>query len=351
MFQIPKNPGFIPRGPDARDIPYRAANNLGSIKVDWNRRTNIRKELNLKVEDQGSSSTCVGQAWSKYKEIVEFRETGQMINLSAEDIYAWIYEIAGGAYGYKGGSSLKIRGVAQEFMAPSYKNGLPPDEDFMRVKHTELYTRNDALVRKVSGYTVVDSNIEDFAHAILNDSCGMVFGVLGTNEGWQDKFVKPPVSGMPSNKIWGHFLTAIDIEVINGKKYVVFLNSWSKQWGDEGYGYLPEDYFASSWVFQGFKIQDLPNSWLDQINMKRVIRLEGTPDQFMVESGRKILIPDLDTRTYYRDILKIIPDSEPEVIQKAEFDSLMESESLSIGVMRAAKNAYPYLKDAFEKNQ
>lgn len=348
MFIIPNNPGFVPRGPDPRDIPYRAANNLGAITIDWNRRTNsrLRYKALQKQEDQGGSSSCVGQGWAKDQEMNDEKQTGQFADLSAEDVYAWIYMPPdGGAWGYKGGTSIRDRGVSLEHLAPSYNKGLPPDENFMRVRHEEPFTRQAAMSHRIKGYTVVEG-LDEMAHAILtNDK--VIFGVIGSNQGWQSGDVRPP---LPGEKVWGHFILGIDIGVKNGKRGLEFANWWSGQWGHNGFGFINEDYFANGYVYSGYVSQDISDDWLEQINMKRVIRLDGSSDQYIVEGGRKILIPDLDTRSYYRDILKIIPDSEPEVVSKAVFDSLMESEALSIGVMRAAKNAYPVFRDAFESN-
>ena len=132
MTQLTKdfNPGYQPRAADPRDVPFSAV--FGGQSVQFGNGYDLSKKLVLKVEDQGQSLSCVAQAWSKYAEIKRKLTEGLPTDASARDIYARIYiRDSGGAYGYKGGSILKV-GVGREQDIPSYINGKPPTEDFMR---------------------------------------------------------------------------------------------------------------------------------------------------------------------------------------------------------------------------
>ena len=339
-----KGKGAIPRKADARDIIYRDYI-AGFSPIDWDVPYDVRDKIGeLPVNDQGQGLSCTGQASSKLAEIAnafEIKQVNHYVRLSARDIYSRIFISSGGAYGFKALSKIVERGVATENRVPSGQ-----DEQSMRVQDNSPSATEEALIYQAKSYAFVSANIDEMALAIKNQN-GIVFGVIGTNGGWSGDRPRYP---QPGEEVWYHFITGIGYKLIGGKKHIVILNSWGEEWGDNGYGYISEDYIAWGWTFNAMTLLDLPNP-PEKIFMKRVVRLDGTQDQYILESGRKVLIPDLETRAFYRDVLKIIPDSEPEVIQKAEFDSYMESEPLSMGVMRATKNAYPFFKDAFEKNQ
>lgn len=340
--------GAIKRNPDFRDILFRDYI-AGAGTVNWDEPYDIRSVIGtLPINNQNGSSSCVGQSCSKLAEIAEAFESKNQTRLSARDVYSRIYAPEGGAFGYKGLSIIVNRGVATEVRVSSYNQGNPPDEAFMRIRDDSNEATQEALVRKAKAYAHISQNIDEMAYAIKNQN-GIVFGVIGTNQGWAfGKYIpEPPKSG---EEVWYHFIVGIGYKKIGDKKYILIQNSWGKEWGNQGTALISEDYILGGWTFNAMTLIDLPNL-PEKIFMKRVVKVDGSSDQWIVESGRRILIPDLETLAWYRDVLKIIPDASPEVIQQSEFDSLMESEAVSMGVMRAVRNAYPYFKDAMEKNQ
>lgn len=352
MWNFPANfnPGAIEHGPDARDIPYGALIPK-AYNIDWANDFDLLKHigLDLPIKDQGASSSCVGQASSYLAEIAEFKETGIFTRLSARDIYSRIYLTPdGGAYGYKGLSTVVNRGVATDERVLSYENGNPPSEAFMRTRDNSPESVHDALVHKGKNYATLDmTNIDELAYAIENQG-GIVFGVAGSNPGWQNGMVRPP---NPGETRWGHYHLGTRRVTINGTRYIVGPNSWSKYWGENGYTYFPESYFSGGFAFDGFTLVDLPNSWLDQIAMKRRIVLAGAQDQYTVEGNRINLIPDLDTLAFLRDESKVVADG-LDTVQKGEFDSYLIGRPWpSVTVDRLARSFYTGAKDAFEPNK
>jgi len=348
MWKFPPdfNPGAIPRSPDPRDIPFRAA---GAPSVNWSEGHNVLKELGLTlpIKNQGSSGSCVGQAWAYLAEIKEFVENRSFTLLSPRDIYSRIWlPPDGGAYGYKGGSILAARGVATDAFVSSYINGNPPTEDWMRRRDdSEIVTRN-ARIRKASGYGHVTLTMDEIAYAIQQQQ-GIVLGVHGTNEGWGDGFVRPP---LPAERIWGHFLVATGFGTIGGKRYIYGPNSWSDQWGENGYYFLSEDYFRQNYVFNPMVLMDLPNEYLEITRMKDLIKLADSPDQYLVESGYRYRIPDLETKVYLRDRIKIILDT-PRTVTREEFDRFQDGGVFPSWPLHLKIGAiYPALRDAFEQN-
>ncbi len=351
MYILPSdfNPGGIKRGPDSRDVLYRSLIS-GAPTVDWSHDFDLLKSigLTLPVKDQNGSSSCVGQASSSLAEIAEFIETGRHTPLSARDIYSRIYVAPdGGAYGYKGLSTICNRGIATEARVSSYEAGRPPSETFMRIQDNSPAATSEALIRKGKNYAIVDTaNIDELAYAIEHQR-GIVFGVTGSNEGWQTGIVRPP---KPGERVWGHFLVGTKRATRNGVRGIMGPNSWSERWGQlGGHFFVPDYYFSDGWAYNGFTLVDLPNSWLDQINMKRRIVLEGTQDQYVVEGTKKFLIPDLETLTLLREELKVVAEG-LDTVQIGEFNSYLTGRALpSVKVDRLARDFFAGAKDAFEQ--
>ncbi len=338
-----KGKGLIPRSEDPRAIKYGSI--FRSFDVDWNKGFDLRDYMKFKVEDQGSSSSCVAQAVSKLAEVFDKLELGEMPDLSARDMYSRIHEPEGGAYAYRGMSLWVNRGIPMEGLVPSYINGLPPSEEFMRQRSESQAVESNAFVRRIKSYATLSNHIDEYAHAIEH-SKGNVFGIAGTNEGWQMAFPRPPRDG---EEIWYHFLIGIGFKLIDGKKYIIFLNSWSDRWGDGGFAYLPESYFGD-WVFNGLTAVDLPNL-PDSIFMLDLIKLENSRDQWIVSGGFRYRLPDIETKNWYRDKLKIILD-EPRICTKEEFDRLLDGGRIPSWLLDYKLSGfYSDLKDAMEPDQ
>lgn len=343
-----KGKGALIRSADPRDVPFKSLV-FGAPDVNWEKGFDVEQHLGVKIriEDQGSSSSCVSQAWSKYAEIIDFAETGVLPDLSARDIYSRIYiPPEGGAYGYKGGVVLQNHGDAEDKYVASYIQGNPPDEAFMRVQNNQPDVIKNAYVRRIKGYAVVNTtDINEMARAIMANN-GMVFGVVGSNNGWSTGYPRPPMDGEGQ---WGHYLIATGFKMINGKKYIYGPNSWSSQWGVGGYFFLEESYFVQGWAFNGYTAVDLPNNWQLQTEMKDLIKLADSPDQYVVESGVRIRIPDLETKAWLRDKLKIILDT-PRVVTKEEFDRFQDGGAIpSYRLHLRLAGIYPDFRDAFEE--
>lgn len=226
--------------PDKRD--HIAEEVLGSQPFDWEKGYDIEDEVGkLKVEHQGPSLSCVGQAISKYVEVF----TGN-IDRSAKDLYSRIFlkEYGGGAFIRTGMKKATGIGICKETLIPSYDRGNPPSEEFMRRLEENPATVADALTAKAESYAVIQhhSNMDTIAD-ILSRSRGVVTGVKLSREGWRNPpFVRPPKEG---EKTYGHAIYLGKAKLINGKKYIKFLNSYGDKWGDKGWGWLDRDYFRA----------------------------------------------------------------------------------------------------------
>lgn len=247
---------------------------LGSGEFDWEKGYSIEEELTnlysklftLPISDQNGSLSCVGQGSAKYASVLNYIELGQWIPASARDIYSNIYIIYGGAYLRNGIRWLVNKGVVPEHHLPSYNQGVPPKETFMRKKaRVSVVTENLRQVLRGREYRGVPANIDDFAKAIqLNH--GMLIGFNGDNNGtWHSQYPTPPDA-----RRWGHGVYAGWAGLIAGRKYIGFANSWGKFIGKNGWQFIGEDWFDSDNVFPGWVLSDQPNQIDNEVTLNKI---------------------------------------------------------------------------------
>jgi len=174
------------------------------------------------------------------------------VEFSPRDLYSHIYLPQGGAYIMNGGLRIRNNGILPNEQLPPYWSGKPnpATEEVMRDKgleggkesgdnaHPDIY---NSLRQLVKGGSVesVSYDIDSIAIAI-RDNYGCVIGVYGENNGtWLTKF--PRVGAIR----WGHAVYAIGAIYINGKKYIIIINSWGNI-GEGGYQFLGEEWFGNN---------------------------------------------------------------------------------------------------------
>lgn len=223
--------GAIQSKKDSRDYQY---SNLGSsaIPFDWNIGFDIEEKVGkLPVKDQAQSSSCGGQAWASYSYVLD--ETNRE-EKSAKYIYCQTHVGSGGSTGRDNCEVCRKQGVSKEILCPSY----PATEQFMTTDDRTPEAIADAKTNKEKYYGNVNIDIEEVARAI-RDCNGVILGICGQNNGtWLSKF---PLS--PKQRTWAHWVYAGKAKIIDGKKYIGFLNSWGKYVGEDGWQYVGEEYF------------------------------------------------------------------------------------------------------------
>ncbi len=235
---------------DIRDYWFKPRA-LGASPFDWDKGYDLEEDLGIKfvVKDQNGSLSCGGQAGSYYMEALEFDATKTYEPRSARDIYSRIYSHGGGGvddvslFKY-----MKSSGVALEKDAPSYENGEPPSETFMRqIPRLTTEAEENKEMTKVASFLKVEPDIDHVAQAILQHR-GCIIGVGGKDNGtWRTQFPQPPVPA----QVWGHWLFCVGAKKMGGKKFIKVINSWGKETGDNGYQWLGEDYFTTGHVWYG----------------------------------------------------------------------------------------------------
>ena len=277
--------GAIPRPYDPRDKIYDelVAGAPSMTEEDWKKGFDIEKELNFKlpIKNQNSSSSCVSQCWSYYVGVLNLVETKRYEEISAKAIYSQIHLPNGGAYIMDGGKLIVNWGSLEETYVPSYENGNPPSEKFMR----DLSWKNPAMdklakILEAKEYRRIDAkdNMDLFAMAIKNNY-GVVGGLyVGNSKTWRTNEPKP------STREGGHCLYYGKFGIDEKGKYIATPNSWGERPKDalhpDGWQKLRQDYFQDIFQFDPWLLVDKPN----------VSGLSPEAQKVLIKNEKKIII-------------------------------------------------------------
>lgn len=283
--------GLIPDIEDNRDFQLEEFFGEGE-PFDWDKGYDIEEDLGikLKVNNQGSSGSCVGQAKSKDREIKEFIEIKQYELYSARSIYArrsnypqW------GMYLREGCLIEKKIGIAKRKDVPDYqteeemnnRDFLEKDDNILKTKSKKFFSINYL------------SNIDKLAKAI-RDYKGAMIGFRANNNGSWDR-EHPVFPKSKKEEEWGHAVFVGKAKKVNGEKRIYFLNSWGEKIGNNGWQYFTEQDLnpkgdnSYTPFFMGWVTVDLPN------NEELLKKVKIMKDNFLEKhKGKTILIQDVE---------------------------------------------------------
>jgi len=227
--------------PDSRDYQWSEIGK-SSTPFDWNKGYDVEEELGFKipVKSQGNSSSCGGQAFSYYTQVLEALYTKTFEERSAKFLYSQCWLPEGGSRGRDICKILQTQGSSREAFCPSYYTDKTPlsEEDYRDTSCINDIVRQDAKGAIAITYANVNPTIDEVAQAI-RDNKGCVIGLTGENNGtWMTEFPKPPTKNQ-----WNHWVYACKAKIIDGKKYIGFINSWGEECGNKGVQWIGEDYF------------------------------------------------------------------------------------------------------------
>lgn len=286
------NNGALPDPIDERDFSYEQIMGAGQLPDEYC----VLDELpyKIKIENQGSSSSCVGQSISKYIEILNYFDEKKQKDASAKFAYSRIFLPQGGAY-IRDAMALAVDvGICEESLDLSYENGNPPSENYIRIKNETQEAIENAKVYQGKEYRSIwhKENIDIIKQAIY-DNKGVIMGFAGDNEGWQGKdgIVYPPKAD--NLKPWGHSVLGIGWKKINGQDYLIILNSWSENWGVGGLGYIHPSYFGTGNIFSIWTLTDKQNNEMPKYQLIKKIADEDV--YYLDTTGFKVQIGDAET--------------------------------------------------------
>ena len=225
--------GALPTPKETRDGQFRLA--ATSPLTDWS--TPFFVPVMFTQRDQDGSSSCTAQASGYYCEALNEIENGVKEQYSARYIYSQVHAPGGGAYIWKA-MSIPLKGLASAVSIP--------DGDYSEATMTDSSLNVSAdLDARADKYAVIPrSNIDQLAQ-VIRDYHGFVTGFNGF-----DAMFAPDGTVERWGKVdWGHAVYCDGYEIRNGVKCIRFKNSWSDQWGSKGWGYFPEAFVDSGYMF------------------------------------------------------------------------------------------------------
>lgn len=214
---------------DDRDFAFGAELTL---PYDWSKE--IPFDVPIIVKNQNGSSSCVAQSASAMATISYYKQTGKYMDFSARFFYSQISLGPGkGSYMRDGMDKLVKQGSCP------LKNFVddPQTEEHMLVKtgiEAVFPIAKEYDIYNDTAYALVPQTMDAVAQAI-RDHGSVMIGARGSNENWSNPYVK-------KGDNWGHAVAGVSAMLKDGKKYIKFLNSWSENWGQRGYGYFDEEY-------------------------------------------------------------------------------------------------------------
>jgi hypothetical protein len=257
--------GAIPDIPDDRDFVIGA-----NPPVDWTTPFILSEPPN---EDQNGSSSCVAQGWSYYHWQLK------RLNFCRRDIYSWIFKPGGGAEIRDGG--LRIVNYGQE----TRENAIDPNPETESAMESTigLDPNKEKINQELNSYVLL-KDIDTIANAIKQYS-GVVFGVIGSDEGWQN--ITNPRPPLNTEIQWGHCLYLFGYQMYNGKKAVIAKSSWGTE-GNTTIHYITEDYFINNgtFIFNPWTLIPKGNIMQPQITTQnhggelRIVLKASTPEQW-----------------------------------------------------------------------
>ena len=189
------------------------------------------------IRDQGEDGTCVGFAVaSGMKEYQEFLDYEKLVELSPRFLYSEAKKIDGmqGLEGTTIRASMRVLeklGVCQEKLWPYFphqkdkpKVGAKANAQKFRISTYARILSLNELRLSLAGIGPVVLGIEVFK-GMLKTKTGIV-----------------PMPNKNEASLGGHAVCAVGYD--DEKELAKFKNSWSRKWGQQGFGYLPYGYIA-----------------------------------------------------------------------------------------------------------
>lgn len=305
---------------DYRDVPFAAVASVTPLDPIY-----IEDITALDVWNQKSIGSCVGHAAAKYKQYLEYLETGNVINLSPRFLYAlakcrdgWAGE---GTYPRLVAGIVKDIGVATQ-------DTIPNNSELSHEQY--VYNRNEASIpnaafveaRKYSikSYAFPDvKSVEELKRGIKQGRGTMLLMRIGkewwTNKNGQSSWGENDIIPLkaPKEIVSGHEVYLYGYENVgNRTKFYVF-NSWSVLWGKSGKAWFWHDEYKP-FLDEAITFVDLPNTWLEQLHQlptkenfkytfKNQLKL-GQRNNDVKALQTALLIEGLFSADLYKDLMK-----------------------------------------------
>jgi hypothetical protein len=224
---------------------------LAPAPVIWLEKTPDQWKKLPTIRNQDGSGSCVCQTYATELSILFEQKYGVWVDFSS----TFPYQLRSQPM-ISGCNSTDVYSIFPK-LGNVFERDMPSmlmnDAGMMAVKK-EKYYDDYAKVWKTSRIEL-PLDFETVASTIQSTGKGVMIWVKFHPEEWTDK----PTVGTKSPTS-GHSITAIDYFLINGKKYILIIDSWGSNYAIQGYRLISEEYFNArcflASYLKTFNIQD-----------------------------------------------------------------------------------------------
>lgn len=226
----------------AQDINFKEIVASAS-PVEWKEKesSSIRR---FPIFNQDGSGSCVAQTQAKELGIMRWLKDGKYVHFSATDIYQRRSNKPAAGMGAVDVRAIAQEGVTLEVLVPS-QDMSDTQMDSMTIPN---YMREVGKVFAVSDSVKITSgDMETVASVIQTTGKGvMIWFYFNIDEWTEQPLIKYPM--LQLNDALRHSVTAVDFNLVNGKKCLVIEDSWGTSFGVAGQRIITEDFFkARNW--------------------------------------------------------------------------------------------------------
>ncbi len=189
------------------------------------------------IEDQGSIGSCTAQSVVGLLEYLWNRVYGNAIDASRMFVYKATRNLLGwtgdtGAFVRTTIKAVRLFGSCPE----AYWPYIEPDYDEEPPAFCYAFAQN---YKTIVYYRLIEE--VDPLRASLAQGIPFAFGFTCFESLWNADDGVIPFPEQDEQVIGGHAVVAVGYN--HAKKHFIIRNSWGEDWGDDGYGYLPYEYF------------------------------------------------------------------------------------------------------------
>lgn len=269
---------------DKRDYLLSSAQPVGVALPD----TFMLKDEQSPVQDQNGYGICYAMAGTGIAEYWNSKEYNHFINLSERFVAHYTKVISGqwdtqGDYFKNAVKAICDYGLCLE---TEWKNDFSLSwNDFIKIE-PPIDIIEKAKEFKGKTYWRVDASVENIKQAIFQNKTPVLIGM-----NWFNSYFSTPIDGqlpLPSGKQSGHAVICVGWDMDN----LWFKNSWSSNWGNQGYFYIPINEWDKHDIWDVWILLDLPRK-----DMRLPLRqLVGQRDVWIIGmDNKRHLILNIET--------------------------------------------------------
>lgn len=220
----------------------------------FRRHDDLPEEVDLRphmspVVDQGQLGSCTANAIaSGLGEFLQLKAGKPLVNLSRLFLY-WEERNMEGTVGQDSGAMIR------DGMKILQKIGCAPEADYPYDTANFRNAPSSQATEDAKAYRITEYHRIKDIHALkasLAEGYPAPIGirVYGSFESQEvaNTGIVPVPNPQLEQCLGGHAVCAVGYKTINNAPHVIVRNSWGPQWGDKGYFYLPETFFAQGFV-------------------------------------------------------------------------------------------------------